>query len=91
MSEDPRDAETSPSEMTIVCSHCGAETPLSSTSCISCETPLETVDPQWTLADNDSTSGGWSRALAGVGCAILVLVAAVAAFFVGCAILFSRF
>ena len=91
MSEDPRDAETSPSEMTIVCSHCGAETPLSSTSCISCETPLDTVDPQWTLADNDSTSGGWSRALAGVGCAILVLVAAVGAFFVGCAILVSSF
>ena len=91
MREDPRGAETSPGEMTIVCSHCGSETPLSSTSCISCEAPLDTVDPQWTLADNDSTSGGWSRALAGVGWAILVLVAAVAAFFVGWAILFSRF
>ena len=91
MSEAPRGAEPSPGEMTIVCSHCGSETPLSSTSCISCEAPLDTVDPQWTLADNDSTSGGWSRALAGVGCAILVLVAAVGAFFVGCAVLFTRF
>ena len=91
MSEDPRGAETSPGEMTIVCSHCGSETPLSSTSCISCETPLDTVDPQWTLAANESTGGGWTRALTGVGCAVLVLVAAVGAFFVGCAVLFSRF
>ena len=69
-------------EMTIVCSHCGAETPLNSTSCTSCGNPLDSVDPQW--AATSSGSGGWTKALTGVGCAILVVIAAVLAFFVGC-------
>ena len=91
MAEDPQAGKTGHGEMTIVCSHCGAETPLSSTACISCGNPLDSVDPQWTLASTGSESGGWTRALTGVGCAVLVLVAAVGAFFVGCAVLFSRF
>ena len=91
MAEEPTAGATGDGEMTIVCSHCGAQTPLSSTACTACGSPLDSVDPQWTLAANESTSGGWTRALTGVGCAVLVLVAAVGAFFVGCAVLFSSF
>ena len=76
-------------EMTIVCSHCGAETPFNSTSCTSCGNPLDSVDPQWAVAATSSGSGGWAKALTGVGCAILVVIAAVLAFFVGCSLLFA--
>jgi len=89
MSETPGVEGTGDSgEMTIVCSHCGAETPLNSTSCTSCGNALDSVDPQWSAEATASEGSGWSRALAGIGCAVLVLVAAGAAFFVGCAILF---
>lgn len=91
MAEEPTAGETGDGEMMIVCSHCGAQTPLSSTACTACGSPLDSVDPQWTLASTGSESGGWTRALTGVGCAVLVLVAAVGAFFVGCAVLFSSF
>ena len=80
--------EGSGGEMTIVCSHCGAETPLNSTSCTSCGNPLDSVDPQWAVEATASAGFGWSRALTGIGCAVLVVVAAGAAFFVGCAMLF---
>ena len=78
-------------EMTIACSHCGGQTPLSSTVCTSCGNPLDSVDPQWAVAATSSGSGGWTKALTGIGCAILVVIAVVSAFFVGCAILFSGF
>jgi len=76
-------------EMTIVCSHCGAETPLNSTSCTSCGNALDSVDPQWAVEATASAGFGWSRALTGIGCAVLVVVAAGAAFFVGCLMLFA--
>ena len=91
MAEEPTAGATGDGEMTIVCSHCGAQTPLSSAVCISCGNPLDSVDPQWAVAATSSGSGGWTKALTGVGCAILVVLAAVAAFFVGCSLLFSGF
>ena len=88
MSQDPN-AGASPGggEMTISCLHCGADTPLNSTACINCGNPLDSVDPQWAVSSS-SEGGGWTKVLTGIGCAILVVVAAGAAFFVGCAMIF---
>jgi hypothetical protein len=74
-------------DMTIACPHCGSQTSLDSTSCTNCGNLLDSVDPQWSVS---ATSGGsgWARGLTGVGCAAVVLLAAVAAFFIGCSILF---
>ncbi len=75
-------------EMKIVCSHCGAETPLSSTSCTSCGNGLDSVDPQWAVVAAASEGAGWSKVLTGIGCAVLTVIAVGVAFFVGCAMLF---
>ncbi len=75
-------------DMTIACPHCGAQTSLALTSCSVCDNPLDSVDPQWSLASTGSASGSWARGLTGVGCAVVVLLATVFAFFIGCSLLF---
>ena len=74
--------------MTVACPGCGQQTPLTSTECQSCGSPLDSVDPQWAAEAASGDRGGWTKALTGIGCGVLLLVAAVGAFFIGCFAIF---
>lgn len=68
---------------TIACPHCSEQTSLQSTDCEACGRPLDIVDPQWS-AGSAGGATGVSKVLIGIGCAVLVVVAAGVAFFVAC-------
>ena len=79
--------EPDPGKMTVACPHCGVQTPLTSTRCQSCGSPLDSIDPGWSADAGNTSSGGWSQALSGVGCTVFVVIGAIIAFVFGCLIL----
>lgn len=75
---------------TIACPHCNEQTSLQLTDCAACGRPLDIVDPQWSAGSAGGATGA-SKVLMGIGCAVLVVIAAGVAFFVACLAAFNRF